>query len=37
MRQQYMFAARGDIAQFRHREGRWEGLIIFSRQTITAF
>ena len=25
MRQQYMFAARGDIAQFRHREVRLGG------------
>ena len=32
-----MFAARGDIAQFQHREVRWEGLIIFSRQIITVF
>ena len=32
-----MFAARGDIAQFRHREVRWEGLIMFSRQIITVF
>jgi hypothetical protein len=37
MRQQDMFATRGDIAQFRHREVRWEGLILFSRQTITVF
>ena len=36
-RQQYMFAARGDIAQYRHREVRWEGLIMFSRQIITVF
>ena len=32
-----MFAARGDIAQFRHREVRWEELIMFSRQIITVF
>jgi hypothetical protein len=32
-----MFAARGDIAQYRHREVRWEGLIMFSRQIITVF
>jgi hypothetical protein len=37
VRQQYMFAARGDIAQFRHREVRWEGLIMFSRKIITVF
>jgi hypothetical protein len=37
VRQQYMFAARGDIAQFWHREVRWEGLIMFSRQIITVF
>jgi hypothetical protein len=35
VRQQYRFAARGNIAQFQHREVRWEGLIIFSRQIIT--
>jgi hypothetical protein len=32
-----MFAARGDIAQYRHREVRWEELIMFSRQIITVF
>jgi hypothetical protein len=37
VRQQYMLAARGDIAQFRHREVRWEGLIMFSRKIITVF
>jgi hypothetical protein len=37
VKQQYMFAARGDIAQFRHREVRWEGLIMFSRKIITVF
>jgi hypothetical protein len=37
MRQQDMLAARGDIAQYRHREVRSEGLIMFSRQTITVF
>jgi hypothetical protein len=37
MRQQYMVATRGDIAQFRHREVRWEGLIIFSRQNNYCF
>jgi hypothetical protein len=34
MRQQYMVADRGDIAQFRHREVRWEGLIIFSAKQL---
>ena len=37
MRQQHLFATRGDIAEFRHCEVRWEGLIMFSRQTITVF
>ena len=37
VRQQDMFAARGDIAQFRHREVRWEGLIMFSTQIMTVF
>ena len=31
VRQQDIFAARDDVAQFRHREVRWEGLIMFSR------
>jgi hypothetical protein len=31
-RQQYMSAARGDANQSRHREARWEGLTLFSKQ-----
>ena len=31
VRQQYIFAARDDVTQFRHREMRWEGLILFSK------
>ena len=30
-RQQYIFAARGDVTQFRHREVRWEGLRMLSK------
>jgi hypothetical protein len=33
VRQQYMFAARGDIALYRHREVQ----IMFSRKIITVF
>ena len=32
VRQQYIFAAMGNITQFRHREVRWEGLIMISKQ-----
>jgi hypothetical protein len=31
VRQQDMFAVRGDATQFRHREVRWEGPIMFSK------
>ena len=31
VRQQDMFAARGDVTQFRHREVRREGPIMFSK------
>ena len=37
VRQQYIFAARGDITHFRHREMRWEGLIMISKQINTVF
>jgi hypothetical protein len=30
VRQQDIFAVRDDVTQFRHREVRWEGLIMFS-------
>ena len=30
-----MSAARSDVNQSRHREVRWEGLIMFSKQTHT--
>ena len=30
-----MSAARGDVNQSRHREVRWEGLIMFSKQKHT--
>jgi len=29
--QQDIFAAGGDVTQFRHREVHWEGLIMFSK------
>jgi hypothetical protein len=35
VRQQDIFAARGDMTQFRHRNVRWEGIIMISKQTIT--
>jgi hypothetical protein len=31
VRQQDIFAARGYVTQFRHREVRWEELIMFSK------
>ena len=31
VRQQDMFAVRDDVTKFRHREVRWEGLIMFSK------
>ena len=31
VRQQDIFAARGDVTQFRQRELRWERLIMFSK------
>jgi hypothetical protein len=37
VRQQDAFAASGDITHFRHREVRWEGPLIFSKQTMTDF
>ena len=36
-RQQDAFVASGDITHFRHREVRWEGLIMISKQTMTDF
>ena len=36
-RQQDIFAAMGDVIQFRHREVRWEGLIMIPKQHITVF
>ena len=37
VRQQDVFAARGDVTQFQHREVRLEGLIMFSKETIIIF
>jgi hypothetical protein len=37
VRQQDAFAASGDKTHFRHREVRWEGLIMISKQTMTDF
>ena len=34
VRQQDIFAARGDVTKFRHREVRWEGLICFQNKEI---
>ena len=31
------FAARGDITHFRHRQVRWEGLIVITKRTMTVF
>ena len=35
--QQYIFAAMGNISQFRHREVCWEGLIMIAKHKITVF
>jgi hypothetical protein len=37
IRQQYIFAARGDITHLRIREMRWEGLIMISKETTIVF
>ena len=37
VRQQDIFAAMGDITQFRHRDVRWEGLIMISKHQMTVF